>query len=146
MNAPSAKSPAPDADAMLCALVLAPNAFSRNRFFQLFEQPELRRVRRRATRLRGILRQLVSGAEVTGELELHDGRRLLRYSLPELGLSRTAALSKLEAATLRFALARTQKKPPEQADRALVESALERLGEQTGVIAPLDGAPSAPRE
>ncbi|HEY3499201.1 MAG TPA: hypothetical protein VGK73_31135 [Polyangiaceae bacterium] len=139
MNAPNAKSlTAPDADGLLCALVLAPNAFSRNRFFQLFEQPELRRVRRRATRLRGILRQLVAGAEITGELELADGRRLLRYSMPALGLSRTAALSRLEAATLRFALARAQKQTPEPADRALVEDALQRLGEQTGVVAPFE--------
>jgi hypothetical protein len=147
VNAPSASGPsAPDIDAMLCALVLAPNAFSRNRFFQLFEQPELRRVRRRATRLRGILRQLMGDAEITGELELHDGRRLLRYRVPSLGLSRTAALSRLESATLRFALARAQKKNPDQADRALVEDALRRLGDQTGVVAPLgtdDGAPGA---
>jgi hypothetical protein len=147
VNAPSASGPsAPDIDAMLCALVLAPNAFSRNRFFQLFEQPELRRVRRRATRLRGILRQLMGDAEITGELELHDGRRLLRYRVPSLGLSRTAALSRLESATLRFALARAQKKNPDQADRALVEDALRRLGDQTGVVTPLgtdDGAPSA---
>jgi hypothetical protein len=139
VNAPNAQSQAlPDIDAMLCALVLAPNAFSRNRFFQLFEQPELRRVRRRATRLRGILRQLLAGAEVTGELELHDGRRLLRYRMPALNLSRTAALSRLESATLRFALARSQKKPVADADRGLVEDALRRLGEQTGVVAPLE--------
>ena len=115
------------ADALLCALVLAPTAFSRNRFFHMFEQPELRRVRRRATRVRGILRQLAGGAEVTGEIELTDGRCMLRFRVPSLGLSRTAALSELEAATLRFALARTQKKTPEPADRALVEAALERL-------------------
>jgi hypothetical protein len=139
MNAPNATTPtAPDLDAMLCALVLAPNAFARNRFFQLFEQPELRRVRRRATRVRGILRQLQAGAEVTGELELHDGRRLLRYRVPSLNLSRTAALSRLESSTLRFALARAQNKPVGDADRTLVEEALRRLGEQTGVVAPLE--------
>lgn len=147
MNAPSAKTPsAPDADGLLCALVLAPNAFSRNRFFQLFEQPDLRRVRRRATRLRGILRQLAGGAEITGELELQDGRRLLRYSVPALGLSRTAAMSRLEAATLRFALARAQKKTPDAADRALVEDTLQRLGEQTGVVAPFQTQETTPSE
>jgi hypothetical protein len=138
VNAPNESPPAlPDLDAMLCALVLAPNAFSRNRFFQMFERPELRRVRRRATRLRGILRHLQGGAEVTGELELHDGRRLLRYSVPSLGLNRTAALSRLESATLRFALARAQTKPVADTDRALVEEALRRLGDQTGVMPPL---------
>jgi hypothetical protein len=120
-------APSPDADALLCALVLAPAAFSRNRFFHMFEKPELGRVRRRATRVRGILRQLTNGAEVTGELELADGRRMLRFRIPSLGLSRTAALSRLEAATLRFALARAQRRTPEASDRSLVEEALKRL-------------------
>jgi hypothetical protein len=122
----------PDHDALLCALVLAPNAFSRNRFFELFEQPELKRLRRRATRVRGILRQLSRGAEVTGELELSDGRRLLRYHVAELGLSRTAALSPLEAAALRFSLARARRTPVDPGDRAIVETALARLAERTG--------------
>jgi len=127
-----AKPQTPDHDALLCALVLAPNAFSRNRFFELFEQPEVRRLRRRATRVRGILRQLSSGAEVTGELELADGRRMLRYRIEELGLSRTAALSPLEAAALRFSLARANKTPVDPGDRAIVETALARLSEKTG--------------
>jgi hypothetical protein len=122
----------PDHDALLCALVLAPDAFSRNRFFELYEQPDVRRLRRRASRVRGILRQLASGAEVTGELELADGRRLLRYRIAELGLSRTAALSPLEAAALRFSLARAQKTPVDPGDRAIVETALARLAERTG--------------
>lgn len=66
---------------------------------------------------------LASGAEVTGEIELADGRRMLRYRMPALGLSRTAALSRLEAATLRFALARAERRAPDASDRALVEDA-----------------------
>jgi hypothetical protein len=127
----------PDHDALLCALVLAPNAFSRNRFFELFEQPDVRRLRRRATRVRGILRHLSSGAEVTGELELADGRRLLRYRMADLGLSRTAALSPLEAAALRFSLARSRKTPIDPGDRAIVETALARLADRTGTPVPL---------
>jgi hypothetical protein len=132
-----------DTDALLCALVLAPRAFSRNRFFELFEQPEKRRVRRRASRVRGILRQLVAGAEITGEVELDDGRRLLRYRVPSLGLSRTAALSALEFAALRFALARSKKREPEADVRALVEGALHRLGEPAGMLAELPTAPES---
>ncbi len=127
----------PDHDALLCALVLAPDAFSRNRFFELYEQPDVRRLRRRAARVRGILRQLTSGAEVTGELELADGRRLLRYRLVELGLSRTAALSPLEAAALRFSLARARRSAVDPGDRAIVETALARLSERTGATLPL---------
>jgi hypothetical protein len=135
----------PDHDALLCALVLAPDAFSRNRFFDLFEQPDVRRLRRRASRVRGILRQLTSGAEVTGELELADGRRLLRYRVAELGLSRTAALSPLEAAALRFSLARARRSPVDPGDRAIVETALARLSERTGRPLPLpdEAAPPA---
>ncbi len=130
-----------DADALLCALVLAPRSFSRNRFFELFEAPEKRRVRRRATRVRGILRQLVAGAEITGEVELDDGRRLLRYRMPELGLSRTAALSKLEFAALRFALDRSKKREPDAETRDIVEQALHRLGEPLGVLNEIPTAP-----
>lgn len=127
----------PDHDALLCALVLAPDAFSRNRFFDLFEQPDVRRLRRRAARVRGILRQLTSGAEVTGELELADGRRLLRYRVAELGLSRAAALSPLEAAALRFSLARSRHSPVDPGDRAIVETALARLSDRTGQALPI---------
>ena len=55
-----------DLDALLCALILAPNTFSRNRFFQLFEQPKAARVRRRAARVRGIIRQLVGDGKSKG--------------------------------------------------------------------------------
>jgi hypothetical protein len=122
-----------DTEALLCALVLAPRAYSRNRFFELFEEPERRRVRRRAGRVRGILRQLVAGAEITGEVELDDGRRLLRYRMPSLGLSRTAALSRLEFATLRFALDRSKRREPEAEVQAIVEDALHRLGGGPGL-------------
>ena len=133
-----------DTEALLCALVLAPRAFSRNRFFELFEQPEKRRVRRRATRVRGILRQLLAGAEITGEVELDDGRRLLRYRMPALGLSRTAALSRLEFAALRYALARTKRREPEAEVRALVEDALSRLGATPGALGEFAMAPESP--
>jgi len=124
-----------DSEALLCALVLAPTAFSRNRFFELFEIPEKRRVRRRATRVRGILRQLLAGAEITGEVELDDGRRLLRYQVPSMNLSRTAALSRLEFATLRFALDRANRRAPDAEVRALVEEALHRLAGVPGLTA-----------
>lgn len=121
-----------DPDALLCALILSPRSFSRNRFFWLFESEERKRVRRRASRVRGILKQLLDRAEITGELELEDGRLLLRYRLESLGLSRTAALSKLEAATLRFALSKAKRNEPTPHDRDLVEAALERLSAQLG--------------
>lgn len=121
----------PDREALLCALILAPHAFSRNRHFWLFEDPERRRVRRRAGRVRGIARQLLGKgpqqAEIVGEQVLEDGQVLLRYHVPELGYARTAALSPLEAASLRFVLHRARGDALSDEDRALVESSLHRL-------------------
>lgn len=122
-----------DLDALLCALTLVPTAFARNRFFKLFENPAALKVRRRASRVRGIIRQLCGTgrikAEVIGEQVLDDGQVLLRYRVEEIGFMRTAALSRLEAATLRFALSRAGKGSLASADRELVESALERLSQ-----------------
>jgi hypothetical protein len=126
-----------DDDALLCALVLAPTSFSRNRFFGLFEQPERKRLRRRAARIRGIIRQILTPdrgrSEVVGERVLEDGRVLLRYTVADMGYSRTASLSRLEAAVLRYALSRAGRSEVPDADRHLVEEALARLGRGLGL-------------
>jgi hypothetical protein len=130
-----------DDDALLCALVLAPTSFSRNRFFGLFEQPERKKLRRRAARIRGIIRQLVhperGRSEIVGERVLEDGRVLLRYTLSEMGYSRAASLSRIEAAVLRYALSRAGRSEVPETDRHLVEEALLRLGHGLGLT--LDG-------
>ena len=122
-----------DDDALLAALILAPQAFSRNRFFTMFEAPEKRRIRRRAARVRGIIRQLLQPergrAELVGERILEDGRVLLRYTINEIGFARTAALSQLEAGVLRYALAKAGKGTLNAADGELVREALSRLSE-----------------
>jgi hypothetical protein len=127
----AATKPDVDLDALLCALTLVPTAFARNRFFSLFENPAALKVRRRASRVRGIIRQLCGTgrvkAEIVGEQVMEDGQVLLRYRVEELGFSRTAALSRLEAATLRFALCRAGVGNVDNEDRELVEGALERL-------------------
>jgi hypothetical protein len=119
-------------DALLCALVLAPNTFARNRFFGMFEDPALRRVRRRAYHVRSILRQLLgTGKEralITGRLELDDTRVLLRYRLDNLKLERTTALSALEFAVLNYALHRAGRGDLEDEERTRVENALRSLG------------------
>ena len=121
-----------DLDALLCALILAPRTFSRNRFFYLFEQPAARRVRRRATRVRGVIRQLLGQgrepAEITGEQVLDDGRVLIRYRVPRLSLRRTTALAPLEAAALHYALYRAAGAALASSDREMVEAAFSRLG------------------
>ncbi|HOU90828.1 MAG TPA: hypothetical protein PLU22_07255 [Polyangiaceae bacterium] len=120
-----------DLEGLFCALVLVPTSFSRNRFFGLFEQPAARRVRRRAARVRGVVRQLAGQsrvhAEVLGQQVLADGRVILRYRIEELSFVRTMALSSLEAAALRVALERAGAGAAEAADRQAVTDALRRL-------------------
>lgn len=119
-------------EALLCALVLAPNTFARNRFFGLYEDPALRRVRRRAYHVRSILRQLLGQgnerALLIGRLELADDRVLIRYRLDNLKMERTTALSALESAVLNYALHRAGRGELEDEDRARVEQALAGLG------------------
>ncbi|MGC4086883.1 MAG: hypothetical protein QM756_03085 [Polyangiaceae bacterium] len=126
-----------DDEALFAALVLVPTAFSRNRFFGLFEDPARKKLRRRAARVRGIIRQLVhperGRAEIVGERVLEDGRVLLRYTVEELGYFRTASLSKLEASVLRYALSRAEMAPLGDDDKKLVEESLSRLSEGLGL-------------
>jgi hypothetical protein len=126
------KRPAVDLDALLCVLILAPRTLPRNRFFFLYEDPRVKRVKRRAARVRGIIRQLLdrglNRAEITGEAVLEDGRCLIRYRIPAMVASRTTALTPLEAAALHYALHRAGNGPLEAADRRLVERALAELG------------------
>lgn len=125
-------SPKIDPEALLCALILAPRTFPRNRYFSLYEDAVARKMRRRASRVRGIIRQLVANgreqAEITGEQVLADGRLLIRYRIEGLALHRTIALSQLEAAALHYALHRAGIGVLAAEDRRLVERTLERLG------------------
>ena len=136
-----------DLDALLAALILAPRTFARNRFFTLFQNPDAAKIRRRASRVRGILRQLAGTptqtAEIVGERVMADGQVLLRYRVEELGYTRTAALSSLEAATLRYALHRSGKASLSYEDRSAVEAALARLGETLGIGAELLDRPTS---
>lgn len=126
----------PDLDGLLCALVLAPGSYSRNRFYPLFTDAQASQVRQRAARLSGIVRHLAARAEpsaiVMEERELPGGQWLLRYRMPVLGVERTAILEPLEEATVRYALDRAGKGsllPLSDEQRGLVESTLRKLGE-----------------
>jgi hypothetical protein len=127
-----------DREALLCALVLSPLTFPRNRFFPLFTQPWARKVRSRATQIRSILRHLSRLSDPATQVQaLADGDEggvAVRYVMRDLNLSRTTRLDRLEIAILRFALARAGvllDEPTMQAtdeDRGLVENALAKLG------------------
>ena len=75
---------------------------------------------------------------------MSDGQVLLRYRVEELGYTRTAALSSLEAATLRYALHRSGKASLSYEERSAVEAALARLGETLGIGTELLDRPTSP--
>ena len=102
---------APNHEALLVALVLAPATFSRNRHFSLYSDAALRKVHRRALVVRGIVRHLGETlserkAQIVHVEDRPDGGVELRYEVPSLGLRRVAWLSAVEAAVVRFALER----------------------------------------
>jgi hypothetical protein len=150
-------SSAPDIDreALLCALVLAPYTFARNRFFALFTVPWARRTRSRAAQLRTIVRHFATQQASACVRELAPAEPsgvMLRYGVPPLALERTAMLDPLEIAVIRFALSRRPRAPGEEIheamrltdeDRRLVEGALAKLGRRLG-IDDIDQAAPAP--
>jgi hypothetical protein len=126
----------PDPEALLVALVLCPGTYSRNRFFELFTDPQFFAVRRRAKLLRGIILEATGadparrGHNVTIDERGAEGA-MLTYVVPSLNLRRTTALSELELAVVRYAFAaRTGPFEPLAADdpaRSRIEEALQRL-------------------
>jgi hypothetical protein len=132
-----------DREALLCALVLAPFTFARNRFFALFTEPTARRTRSRAAQLRTIVRHFAAQQSPPRVLDLarcEPSGVVLRYAVPHLALERTAMLEPLEIAVIRFALSRrppSDELPPSMRvtgeDRGLVESALAKLGRRLGI-------------
>lgn len=136
-----------DGEALLVALVLSPATYSRNRFFEMYKDPEVRRIRRRATHVRGVVRQVTGGRAARGGLgegvrvaPAAGGRMELTYEVPALGLHRTVVLDPLEMALVRFAIARAAgvgALAADDPDRARVEAALARLAPVLGDAAPL---------
>ena len=121
-------SPEPiDRDALLCALVLAPSTYSRNRFFSLYQDEELRSVRRRASIVRGLVRQLVSRAVEPRIEQLADGWVRMVVDLPDLALKRTTRLLPLELSLVRYLIARARGTKADD-ERGSIEAALARLG------------------
>lgn len=116
-----------DRDALLCALVLAPSTYSRNRFFSLYQDDEFRVVRRRASIVRSLVRQLARQSSAPSVEPAGDGWVLLTIDQPELSLRRSTRLQALELALVRYQVARAQGVKAD-AERAPIEEALARLG------------------
>ncbi|MGO8992469.1 MAG: hypothetical protein ACLQVI_04020 [Polyangiaceae bacterium] len=138
-----ASPPAPgslDVDALTVAMAVAPGVYSRNRFFELFKAPELRRARSRASVVRGIVQHLSmlqrDGEDVasTFVFERRAGRVGFRYMVPSLRFERRTELSELEASCV-FYLAERAGVPglaPTGAERDMLHGALLRLAGGAG--------------
>jgi hypothetical protein len=136
-----------DRDALLCALVLAPTTFARNRFFALYTETWARRTRSRAAQLRTIVRQLAAVAPravLQEVVPVAEGGVVVRYAVPDLHFERTARLDPLELSVVRFALSRRPRSSPEaddssmsvtDEDRRNVERTLAKLGQKLGLAA-----------
>ena len=138
---------APDLEGLLIAMVLAPGTYARNRFFALHTRPEVIKVRRRATLVRGIIRHLsrqsaLTAGEIRSVVPAAEGRLTRTYEVPSVGLVRKATLDPIELALVRFTLARLpgQAGPlgDDDPDRIRIETALGRLSPR------LDLPPTAP--
>jgi len=134
-----------DREALFVAMVIAPTTYARNRFFDLYKDPEVRRLRRRAAQIRSIVRHVsrqspAEPAELLRFTPAEDGRTELRYMVPTIGLRRVALLDPIELSLVRFAIARAQGGlAHDDPDRARVEAALARLAPTPGAPAPAPG-------
>ncbi len=130
----------PNADALLVALILAPSTFSRNKFFEMFQQEQHRMARRRAQLVRSVIKDLTEPWPHPGEIPgrpsavvveevMHESSFTLTYVVEELGYRRSVMLTHLEAAALRYALERAGVGKASASEKALVDLNLAKLNE-----------------
>ncbi len=113
--------------AALVWLVLLPSALPRNQFFKLYEAPAWRALRRRASELRSVVKQLHAAQQLglRGEvIEEVEGFTHISYTISSLCLRRKVRLSSLERALVSVALATARGWPAEERSGALVREAL----------------------
>jgi hypothetical protein len=121
-----------ECEALIVGMAIVPGLLSRNRSFDLFENPDVRRARRRAALVSGIVRQLagvqgqVASVRVT---RAADGACELSYTLPGMKMHRRASLSDVEVACVRYLAARlgVTELTPSDEDRGTIDGALRRL-------------------
>jgi hypothetical protein len=126
-----------DPDAVMVALIVAPGVYSRNRMFALFEHAPMKAARKRASLVRGIVRQWMTYRRE--ELRIHfapgsstrQGENPIQvtYSIESVRLRCEVSLSDLEAACLRYVASRGPKAvlEPNAADATRVQEMLQRL-------------------
>lgn len=95
-----------DEDGLLCALVLVPSTYSRNRWFALYQDPKMRAIRGRARMIRSLVRQLARAGSIGRATRTAAGLEL-EIEVPALSLRRRATLSAAEEAVFAYCLSRT---------------------------------------
>jgi hypothetical protein len=141
-------------DALIVGMTLVPHLYSRNKSYALFEDPEVRRARRRAALLRGIVRQLTGVQGHVEELSVahvHGGGHgaagqgtcELRYRVPSLRVERRASMNDAELACVRYLAGRAGVAGlrATDEDRARIDAALRRLAEGLRLAAIEAGPP-----
>jgi hypothetical protein len=95
-------------EAITVAMAVAPGVYSRNRFFELFQAPEIRRARRRAAVIQSVVRHFAllgdSGMDLGSAVTIERApeRVVFRYRVPRLAMGRRVELSPLEASCVLF--------------------------------------------
>ncbi len=107
-----------DADALLAALVLVPASYSRNRFFELYTDPAMRRLRRRASLLRSLVRDILAKKATRAVLTRLDGGYELAVTFAADGGARRTRVARGELVVIGTMLARVAARAP-AADAAL---------------------------
>lgn len=119
------------AEALACAMAVAPGTYSRNKMFSFFKQPDAKLARERASVMRSVVREFRRARGKIDALswETEDEVVVLSYRIDALGYSRRVELSLGEAAIVRFLAAKANlaEMTASDADRNYVESTLARL-------------------
>ena len=87
-------------EALSCAMALVPTAYSRNKMFAFYKQPEVRHAKARARAMRSLGREIAGRLGLATDIELTqtDTGWVLRFRIPSVRMGRTADLSHAELA------------------------------------------------
>ena len=115
-------------EAVTVALALVPNLLPRNRLFAFYTNSEAKSARRRASALRGLVAQLLNGAEDV-RLQPRGESFVLACRVASVHASRRALLSRAEAACVAHLATRGGVSIPGAPDRSVLDAALANLDE-----------------
>ena len=115
-------------EAITVALALVPNLLPRNRLFAFYTNSEAKSARRRASALRGLVAQLLEGADEI-RLQPRGESYVLAFRMAGMHASRRALLSRAEAACVAHLVERGGGTIAGAPDRSVLDAALANLDE-----------------